>query len=180
VIGGFAGAIAAAAVTAAVAAALNEIDAERAISAVRAYALAARNVRGLSGATALEMLAMMILTFTVIGIPIAIWLFVRTSLFAQACVLERDNARGSLRASAELTRGRWWRTFGFTALIDVVVILSGPILGVLILLLTSQSLSFINLIGSVIYTLTVPYAAIALTLYYFDLEARPVARRALT
>jgi hypothetical protein len=48
----------------------------------------------------------------------------------------------------------------------------------MILLMTSQSLTFINLIGSIIYALTVPYAAIALTLYYFDLQARPAPLRA--
>ncbi len=47
----------------------------------------------------------------------------------------------------------------------------------LILLLTAQSLVFINITGSIVYTLVVPYAAIALTLYYFDLQARRAARR---
>jgi len=177
-IGGIAGAIAAAAVTAAVSAAIGEIDAGRRVSAIQAYVLAGRRLRALSGATILEIVVIIVLTLTVIGIPLAIWLFVRTSLFAQAAVLEQEDLQGSLRASARLTRGRWWRTFGFTALIDIIVILSGPVLGVLILLLTSQSLTFINLIGSIIYALTVPYAAIALTLYYFDLQARPSERHA--
>jgi hypothetical protein len=82
-----------------------------------------------------------------------------------------------LRASARLTRRHWWRTFAITALIDAIAILSGPLLGVLILLLTSQSLTFIDIIGSIVYALVVPYAAIALTLYYFDLHARPEAGR---
>ena len=177
-IGGIAGAIAAAAVTAAVSAALNEIDAGRPVRAMWAYKLAARNLRALSGATALEIGMIIVLTLIVVGIPVAIWLFVRTSLFAQASVLEQRSALASIRTSARLTRGRWWRTFGFTALIDVIAILSGPVLGVMILLMTSQSLTFINLIGSIIYALTVPYAAIALTLYYFDLQARPAPLRA--
>jgi hypothetical protein len=46
------------------------------------------------------------------------------------------------------------------------------LLGVLLLLLSDQSLNFINLVGALIYTITVPYAALALTLYYFDLEQR--------
>ena len=51
----------------------------------------------------------------------------------------------------------------------------GPVLGVWLLLLTDRSLNFINVAGALVYTITVPYAAIALTLYYFDLEgaARP-------
>jgi hypothetical protein len=69
-------------------------------------------------------------------------------------------------------RGRWWRTFGFTALVDALAVLSGPLLGVGLLLLTDDSLNFINLAAALVYTFTVPYAAIELTLYYFDLEAR--------
>jgi hypothetical protein len=77
---------------------------------------------------------------------------------------------------ARATRRHWWRTFAITALVDVIAILSGPLLGVLILLLTAQSLIFIDIIGSVVYTLVVPYAAIALTLYYFDLQERQSRR----
>jgi hypothetical protein len=51
-------------------------------------------------------------------------------------------------------------------------VLSGPLLGVGLLLLTDHSLNFINLAALLVYTFMVPYAAIQLTLYYFDLEAR--------
>jgi hypothetical protein len=56
-------------------------------------------------------------------------------------------------------------------------VLSGPLFGVGLLLLTEHSLEFINLAAALVYSVTVPYAAIQLTLYYFDLEAR---RRAVT
>ena len=98
--------------------------------------------------------------------------FIRTSLFAQACMLENETAVGSLRASARVTRRHWWRTFGITTLINVIAVLAGPLRGVLILLLTSRSLTFIDVTGSIVYTMVVPYAAIALTLYYFDLHIR--------
>jgi hypothetical protein len=65
----------------------------------------------------------------------------------------------------------------------ILAILSGPLLGVILLLLTSQSLTFINLAGSIVYALTVPMAAIALTLYWFDLQIRSwavVLNRGLT
>jgi ABC-type sugar transport system permease subunit len=117
----------------------------------------------------------LLLTITVVGIPFAIHRFIRWSLFAQACMLEDLSANRSLRRSSELVRGRWWRTLGFTALVDVLAVLSGPLLGVGLLLLTDHSLSFINLAAALVYTFTVPYAAIQLTLYYFDLEARGVA-----
>jgi hypothetical protein len=169
-IGDIGGAFAAAAVTGAVSAALNELDAGRPVTARAAYALAGRNGRSLAGATAVQFVLMVVLVLTVVGIPFAVYYFIRTSLFAQKCVLEEESAIDSLRASAQLTRRHWWRTFGFTTLVNVIAILSGPLLGVLILLLTSQSLTFIDITGSIVYTLVVPYAAIALTLYYFDLQ----------
>jgi hypothetical protein len=171
-IGDIGGAFAAAAVTGAVAAALNELDAGRRVTAFDAYKLAGRNARALAGATALQFLLILLLVVTVVGIPFAVYYFIRTSLFAQACVLEDDSVLGSLRTSARLTLRHWWRTFGITALVNVIAILSGPLLGVLILLLTAQSLTFIDVTGSIVYTLVVPYAAIALTLYYYNLRAR--------
>jgi hypothetical protein len=171
-IGDIGGAFAAAAVTGAVAAALHELDAGRPVTALGAYRLAGRNARALGGATALQFVLMLALLVTVIGIPFAVYYFIRTSLFAQACVLEDQTAIASLRASARLIRGHWWRTLGLTVLIDAIAILSGPLLGVLILLLTARSLTFIDITGSIVYALVVPYAALARTLYYFDLQAR--------
>lgn len=171
-VGDLGGAFAAAAVTGAVAAALNETDAGRGINALAAYRLAGRHAQGLGGATAVQFVLILLLIISVVGIPLAVYYFTRTSLFAQTGVLEGQSAAGSLRASWRLTHRRWWRTFGFTALVDVIAILSGPLLGVLILLLTAQSLMFIDITGSIVYALVVPYAAIALTLYYFDLQAR--------
>lgn len=176
-IGDVGGAVAAAAVTAAVAITLDELDKGRCPTAPQAYALAGRKARALAGATAWQIVISVLLVLTVIGIPFAIYRFIRTSLYTQTCVLDDRTAMGSLRASRALTRGRWWRTFAFTALVDVLVVLSGPILGILILLLVSEELTFIDITGSIVYALTVPYAAIALTLYCFELQARPAARK---
>jgi hypothetical protein len=89
-------------------------------------------------------------------------------------MLEDLSATDSLRRSSELVKGSWWRTFGFTALVDALAILSGPLLGVGLLLLTDHSLNFINVAASLVYTFTVPFAAIQLTLFYFDLADRSV------
>ncbi|MCL2418286.1 MAG: hypothetical protein FWD04_03265 [Conexibacteraceae bacterium] len=171
-IGDIGAAFAAAAVTAAVSAALNELDTVGPVDTLRAYKLAGRNDSALIRATWLQFMVIAILVLTVIGIPFAIWYFVRTSFFVQACVLENESTIGSLRASRRLTRRSWWRTFGMTLLVNSIAILSGPLLGVLLLLITSQSLTFIDITGAIVYALVVPYAAIALTLYYFDLQER--------
>jgi hypothetical protein len=176
-VGGIGTAISSVCTTAAVAAALGELEAGRRISAVGAFRIALRRGRALAGALVRQVGSVILLTIVVVGIPFAIRRFVRWSLFAQASVLENLDARQSLGRSADLVDGQWWRTFGFTSLIDILAALSGPLLGVLLLLLTDRSLNVINLAGSLVYTITVPYAALALTLYYFDLEARRSGRQ---
>ena len=174
-IGGVGGLFASVIATAAVAVILDELDAGRRILAGRAYRRVLRRWRSLTRGMATELGMVLLLTITVVGIPFAIHRFIRWSLFAQACMLDDLSATESLRRSSQLVKGRWWRTFGFTVLIDALAVLSGPLLGVGLLLLTDHSLNFINLAASLVYTLTVPYAAIQLTLYYFDLEARGAA-----
>jgi hypothetical protein len=171
-IGGVGAATASVITTAAVAYSLREIDGGRAVRAADAFRAAFERLRALVGAGARQLGAVALLTLTVVGVPFAIRRYVCWSLFAEACALEDRTATGSLRRSGELVAGQWWRTFGFTGLVVVLAALSGPLLGVALLLLTDQSLNFINVAGALVYTVTVPYAAIALTLYYFDLEAR--------
>jgi hypothetical protein len=47
---------------------------------------------------------------------VAIWLMVRFSLASPALMLERGGVLGSLRRSAKLVRGAWWRIFGILVL----------------------------------------------------------------
>jgi hypothetical protein len=171
-IGGVGGLFASVIATAVVAVILSELDAGRRISAGQAYQRVLRRWRPLGKGMAIELAMILLLTITVVGIPFAIHRFIRWSLFAEACMLENLSATDSLQRSSDLVNGRWWRTFGFTMLVDVLAVLSGPLLGVGLLLLTDHSLNFINLAAALVYTFTVPYAAIQLTLYYFDLEVR--------
>ena len=171
-IGGVGGLFASVIATAAVAIILDEIDGGRRVLAGQAYRRVLRRLQPLTRGMVTELGTVLLLTITVVGIPFAIHRFIRWSLFAQACILDDLSAPDALRRSSLLVRGRWWRTFGFTILVDVLAILSGPLFGVGLLLLTDHSLNFINLAAALVYTITVPYAAIELTLYYFDLEAR--------
>jgi hypothetical protein len=171
-LGGVGGLFASVITTAAVAVILGERDAGRHILAGQAYRRALGRWRSLGKGMAAELGMIVVLTITVVGIPFAIHRFIRWSLFAQACMLEDMSATGSLRRSSQLVKGRWWRTFGFTALVDALAVLSGPLLGVGLLLLTDHSLNYINLAAALVYTFTVPFAAIQLTLYYFDLYVR--------
>jgi hypothetical protein len=172
VVGGLGGAIASVVTTAAVAATLREIDTGREITAREAFGRAFDRARPLAGAALRNYAVLIVLSVTVIGLPFAIYRFIRWSLYAEACMLEDRSGADSLARSSELVQGRWWRTFGFTAFVDILAAASGPVIGVVLLLVTDRSLNFINIAGSFVYTVTVPWAAIALTLYYFDLQER--------
>jgi hypothetical protein len=66
----------------------------------------------------------------------------------------------------------WGRSAVLLVLIYVTGLLSGPIVGFVFLLLTSVDPKTLNLIGSLVYVIVLPYLAIATTLLYFDLKER--------
>ena len=116
-------------------------------------------------------LASLALAITVIGIPLAIWKFVSWQFVQQEILFEDKGIRDAFRGSSELVRGRWWHTVRIAGFFWLVSIVTGPVLG-FALIFTSFSLFWINLIGSVVFALLVPYVALGRTLLYFDLGAR--------
>jgi ABC-type sugar transport system permease subunit len=171
-IGDLAAAFAGVLATGAIAAVLHEESDGQRLSAREAARRVRARLRPLAAATLIQYGVVLVLTLTIVGIPLAIHRFIRWSLFAQACMLDRRDGRGSLARSSRLVQGHWWRTFGFTVLVSMLSVVSGLAFGIALLLLTSQTLNFIDLASSLVYVLTVPFTAAALTLYYFDLEAR--------
>jgi hypothetical protein len=66
-------------------------------------------------------------------------------------------------------RGRWFHTAVITAILNGAVALSALIVALIILVtITSIPLWFFSMIATLVYALTVPFAAIALTLLYGD------------
>ncbi|MFF9145182.1 oxidoreductase [Streptomyces sp. NPDC014861] len=53
--------------------------------------------------------------------PLALWIWVRFSLAPTAAVVESAGALTALRRSAQLVRGSWWRIFGYTLVMLVIV-----------------------------------------------------------
>jgi hypothetical protein len=121
-----------------------------------------------------------LLVVTIVGIPVAVVYLVRKAVLSQACVLEDLRATPALRRSSELVSGHGPRVLAISALVNVTAILLGPIAGVAVLFLTSGSLALINLVSSVVYAFVVPYAAIAITLLFFDLRRRQAGEEPAT
>ena len=128
----------------------------------------------------LAMLGVFLLLLSVIGIPFAAWKYV-SWLFVQQEVLFTDKSiREAFRGSSELVRGRWWHTVRVAGVLWLLSIAAGPILG-FALIFADFPLFWINVIGSVVFALFIPYVVVGQTLLYFDLQVReeeePVPKR---
>ena len=66
--------------------------------------------------------------------------------------------------------GRWWRVAGFLAMALGVGIVSGALVGVLLISATDLPLVAINVVASIVYVIAIPYCAIALILERYSLS----------
>ncbi|MEU6061620.1 hypothetical protein [Streptomyces sp. NPDC047097] len=64
------------------------------------------------------------------GIAAMVWLNIRFALASAALMLERQGVIGSLKRSAKLVRGAWWRTFGIMALTILLTLLISIIISI--------------------------------------------------
>lgn len=116
-----------------------------------------------------------LLFLTIVGIPWAVRQAVRWVFIPQVVVFEGLRARDALQRSAELVRGRWWRTAVLVGLLTGIGLATGLLAGLLLLFLTTAApLSVVNFIGSLVYVVALPYVAVALALAlaYGDRVAR--------
>ena len=109
---------------------------------------------------------------TVVGIPWAVQRSVRWYFLSQAVMLEHKTAKEALSASADVVAGSWWRSFGITFLLGVTGIAAGPSVAIFFLLFVGVSVTFANLVSTLIYIVLIPFVAIGVTLLYHDLKAR--------
>jgi len=159
-------------VQAATVCALVEIDDSRTIGAVRAYGLALRRWRPLLGGLAIGVAVWVVLSATVILVPIAIWLAVSSLLLAQVVELEGLPAARGLRRSIALVRGRWFRVASIVGVGAVLAIVAGPLLGALLIFVTDAPLALLNVVAGVVYALAMPFVALTTAYVYFDARVR--------
>ncbi len=121
------------------------------------------------GAQLLVALATVVLAITIIGLPIAVWKYVEWQFVQQQVLFENKGVRDALRGSTRLVRGHWFYTLRVAGFLWLISLVAGPALG-LALVFTDIPLWAVNLLGSIVFALLIPYVAIARTLLYFDLE----------
>ncbi|MEU9860317.1 hypothetical protein AB0D99_05535 [Streptomyces sp. NPDC047971] len=64
------------------------------------------------------------------GVVVVVWLMVRFSLASPALMLERQGVLQSMKRSAKLVQGSWWRIFGITLLTQLLLFIVGMIITV--------------------------------------------------
>jgi hypothetical protein len=159
-------------VQAATVSALVEIDEGRPVTAVGAYRLALGRVRPLLGALGIAVAVWVVLSSTGILLVIAIWLVLRWSLLVPVVELEGRNAVGSLRRSADLVRGRWIRVASLVGVGTALALVAGPLAGALLIVLSDLPFSLLNVVAGIVYTLAVPFVALATAYVYLDARVR--------
>ncbi len=164
-------------VQAATTCALVEIDQGRPVGAVQAYRLTLTRFRPLLGGLLVAAAAWVALTATVVLTPVAVWLAVRWALLAQVVELEDTRAVGGLRRSAELVHGRWLRVASLVGVGAVLALVSGPLVGAVLILATDAPLALLNLVAGVIYAVAMPFVALTTAYVYFDSRVREVVER---
>jgi hypothetical protein len=127
------------------------------------------------------------------GLPFTVWLGIRFSLAAPALVLERQGVTTSLRRSARLVRGAWWRLFGINLLTRVIItiaagMISAPFAIAAVVIsggpaggasgdpfsstMPPLGLLVMAIAGTIVSTLTFPLAAAVNVLLYIDQRIR--------
>ena len=126
------------------------------------------------GGQLLATILVLLMIFTIIGIPFGIYFYIAWQFVQQEILFKDSSVRDALKGSHARVRGHWWRTILVTGFLFVIGLVTGPILG-FFLIFANLSAILVNLIGSVVYALLIPYVAIGRTLLYFDLGAREAA-----
>ena len=168
--GGFTTLFTAMFVYAACAEALDQVDEGGEPDVLSVFRTVLPEVPALLWATVRMAAVAVVLTVTVIGIQFAIWYLIRKTVTTQAIMIEELRATPGLKRSGELVKGRELRVFAIGAFVNGIVALVGPVVGVLLMFLTSASLGFINLASAAVYVLVLPAAGIAIALLFYDLR----------
>lgn len=112
-----------------------------------------------------------LLALTIVGLPWAVWKLVGWAFVQQEVLFTDKSIRESLRGSSELVRGRWWHALRPILFFAILSTVAGPIL-TFALIFTPLDLIWIDILGSLVFALLIPYVTLGTTLLYFDLEAR--------
>ena len=108
---------------------------------------------------------------SVVGIPSFLWGLVGGAMLPQQIVIDGASPRDTLRRF-QTTWRNWLRAGTILFVLYAISLAAGPVAGFGVLLFTAASPEVVDLIGSLAYSIMLPYLAVVTTLLYFDLKAR--------
>jgi len=159
-------------VQAATTSALVKIDAGRSVTALEAYRTIWARIRPLLRAVVIFVLAWVGLTAVPVLIPVAIVVAIRWCLAAPVVEVEDLGGLRALRRSRALVRGRWFRTGSLVGLSAAVALISGPLLGALLIFVADVPLAWLNVVAGLVYAALLPFVGLVTAYAYFDARAR--------
>ena len=152
--------------------AMVEIDAGRPVSIVGAYRLAFARARPLIAALAIAVPVVTLLAASVFLLPVALAVGVLWGLVVPCVELDTLRGPGALRRSRHLARRSWFKVLTLVVGGAALVLIIGPLIGILLLLATGASFSLVNLVAGVVYAIFMPLVGITTTYVYFDALGR--------
>src|SRR6185437_2163870 len=96
------------------------------------------------GALLAAVLIVSLLASSLFLLPVAVWIAGRWALIAPVIELEELGPAAALRRSAALTRGRWLKVASLIVAGAGLVLVAGPLVGVLLIVLTDVPLGLVN------------------------------------
>jgi hypothetical protein len=124
------------------------------------------------------LLVVLLLALTVIGIPYAVKKAVDWAFVQQVAGLEGRRGRDAFRGSRSLVRGHWRRVATIAAVLLLLLVVTGPVTGIVVIFITDAPLATINFFGTLLFALVLPFTCVALSLLYLDLAVRRDSGRA--
>jgi hypothetical protein len=163
-------------VQAATARALVELDTGRSVGPVRAYRLSLVRASRLFAALLVAVVVVSLLASSLYLLPIAIWLAGRWAIVVPVVELEDVGALAALRRSRRLVSGHWLKVASLVVAGGGLVLVLGPLVGAVLILVTSAPFWLVNVVAGVIYAVTMPFVALATAYVYFDCRVRDELR----
>lgn len=119
----------------------------------------------------LNIIGLTLLFVGIIGIPYGVNRLVRWHFGPHAATLDDVAGAAALKASSSATKKRWWQ-LGIALIVLIFLgAATGPIVGIILLVGPKVQVDIANGIGSIVYSITQPFAVIGTTLLY--LAGRP-------
>ena len=114
-----------------------------------------------------------LLGVTVIGVPIAIWLWVRWEFVSQATVLDDDLPRTALATTSAAVKDRWLQVALIGEGLLILATAPGVLVGLAVLVLWNFPVEMTNVVSSLFYAVLLPLVIIGKSLVYRDRTMSP-------